>query len=119
MDFLSDYAQTSVQFGHKSVLFSSVKENSICKIVVYYINSFFLTCKILYRSNFAYQVEAPIHSSNVMLYSKEKEVASRVGHKILEDGTRVRYLIKTGEILDSKEQWERTEKEKKTAEATA
>ncbi|KAL5976086.1 hypothetical protein ACLOJK_020416 [Asimina triloba] len=53
------------------------------------------------------EVEAPIHSSNVMLYSKEKEVASRVGHKFLEDGTRVRYLIKTGEIIDSKENWEK------------
>lgn len=53
------------------------------------------------------QIEAPIHSSNVMLYSKEKEVASRVGHKVLDDGTRVRYLIKTGEIIDSAENWKK------------
>ncbi|KAH7544283.1 hypothetical protein JRO89_XS15G0141000 [Xanthoceras sorbifolium] len=53
------------------------------------------------------KIEAPIHSSNVMLYSKEKEVASRVGHKVLEDGTRVRYLIKTGEIVDSAENWKK------------
>ena len=53
------------------------------------------------------KIEAPIHSSNVMLYSKEKEVASRVGHKVLEDGSRVRYLIKTGEIIDSAENWKK------------
>ncbi|XP_077243431.1 translation protein SH3-like family protein [Tasmannia lanceolata] len=57
------------------------------------------------------KVEGPIHSSNVMLYSKEQEVASRVGHKILEDGTHVRYLLKTGEIIDSKENWKRVIKE--------
>eukprot|EP00268_Persea_americana_P041406 TRINITY_DN41225_c0_g1_i1.p1 TRINITY_DN41225_c0_g1~~TRINITY_DN41225_c0_g1_i1.p1 ORF type:complete len:226 (-),score=37.14 TRINITY_DN41225_c0_g1_i1:475-1056(-) len=65
------------------------------------------------------KIEAAIHSSNVMLYSKEKEVASRVGHKILEDGTRVRYLIKTGEIIDDNEKWQRTVKEKKEAEVSA
>ncbi|KAF5188252.1 50S ribosomal protein L24 [Thalictrum thalictroides] len=62
------------------------------------------------------KVEGPIHSSNVMLYSKEKEVASRVGHKILEDGSRVRYLVKTGEIIDSKEKWIKVFKEKKEIE---
>ncbi|XP_068667986.1 large ribosomal subunit protein uL24c [Aristolochia californica] len=61
------------------------------------------------------KVEGSIHSSNVMLYSKEKDVASRVGHKILEDGTRVRYLIKTGEVIDSKENWKQRVKEKETA----
>lgn len=65
------------------------------------------------------QIEAAIHSSNVMLYSKEQEVVSRVGHKILEDGTRVRYLIKTGEIVDSLEKWQKKVKEKKEAEVVA
>ncbi|XP_026448235.1 50S ribosomal protein L24, chloroplastic-like [Papaver somniferum] len=59
------------------------------------------------------KVEGPIHSSNVMLYSKDKEVHSRVGHKILEDGSRVRYLVKTGEIIDNKDDWKRVTKEKK------
>lgn len=69
---------------------------------------------------FFFQIEAPIHSSNVMLYSKEQNVASRVGHKILEDGKRVRYLIKTGEIIDSAEEWKRVVKEKeKTEEVVA
>ena len=27
------------------------------------------------------QTESPIHHSNVMLYSKEKQMRSRVGHK--------------------------------------
>ncbi|KAL6873741.1 hypothetical protein ACP4OV_013823 [Aristida adscensionis] len=56
-------------------------------------------------------IEGPIHSSNVMLYSKEKNVASRVGHKFLEDGTKVRYLIKTGEVIDSAENWVKVFKE--------
>ncbi|XP_047341364.1 50S ribosomal protein L24, chloroplastic [Impatiens glandulifera] len=62
------------------------------------------------------KVEAPVHSSNVMLYSKEQNVASRVGHKILENGSRVRYLIKTGEIIDSVEIWKKVIKEKTTTE---
>lgn len=68
------------------------------------------------------QIEAPIHSSNVMLYSKEKEVASRVGHKVLDDGTRVRYLIKTGELIDSAENWKKLKeanRQEKTEVATA
>ncbi|KAJ7517665.1 hypothetical protein O6H91_21G034100 [Diphasiastrum complanatum] len=56
------------------------------------------------------QVEAPIHSSNVMLYSKTAKVASRVGHKVVEDGRKVRYLLKTGEVLDSPEDWKRLHK---------
>ncbi|GAX83711.1 hypothetical protein CEUSTIGMA_g11136.t1 [Chlamydomonas eustigma] len=43
--------------------------------------------------------EYPIHHSNVMLYSKEKGIRSRVGHKTTEEGKKVRYLLKTGEIL--------------------
>uniref|UniRef100_A0A0D9WTC7 Large ribosomal subunit protein uL24 C-terminal domain-containing protein n=1 Tax=Leersia perrieri TaxID=77586 RepID=A0A0D9WTC7_9ORYZ len=35
-------------------------------------------------------IEGPIHSSNVTLYPKENNVTSRVGHKFLEDGTKVR-----------------------------
>lgn len=67
-----------------------------------------------------YQIEAPIHSSNVMLYSKEQNVASRVGHKVLDNGKRVRYLLKTGEIIDSEETWKRLKEEKnKTPELAA
>lgn len=69
--------------------------------------------------NFVFQIEAPIHSSNVMLYSKEQNVASRVGHQILEDGRRVRYLIKTGEIIDDAENWKRLKEETKKTEVAA
>ena len=66
-----------------------------------------------------FQIEAPIHSSNVMLYSKEKNVASRVGHKFLDDGKKVRYLIKTGEIIDNAENWKKLKEESKKTEVAA
>jgi len=44
--------------------------------------------------------EAPIHSSNVMLYSEKQKVASRVGYTFTEAGKKVRVLKKTGEIID-------------------
>lgn len=44
--------------------------------------------------------EAPIHSSNVMLYSTKENVASRICYTFTEDGRKVRMLKKTGEIID-------------------
>lgn len=44
--------------------------------------------------------EAPVHSSNVMLYSEKEKVASRVAYTFTEDGRKVRMLKKTGEIID-------------------
>lgn len=44
--------------------------------------------------------EAPIHSSNVMLYSTKEKVASRACYTFTEDGRKVRKLKKTGEIID-------------------
>ncbi len=44
--------------------------------------------------------EAPIHSSNVMLYSNKQKVASRVCYTFNDDGRKVRMLKKTGEIID-------------------
>lgn len=44
--------------------------------------------------------EAPIHSSNVMLYSDKQKVASRVCYTVTDDGRKVRMLKKTGEIID-------------------
>ena len=41
-------------------------------------------------------VEAPIHVSNVAIVSKDK--TSRIGYK-LENGKKVRYAKKTGEVL--------------------
>jgi len=44
--------------------------------------------------------EAPIHSSNVMLYSEKEKVASRIAYTFNKDGRKVRMLKKTGEIID-------------------
>ncbi|NEP04063.1 MULTISPECIES: 50S ribosomal protein L24 [Okeania] len=45
-------------------------------------------------------IEAPIHSSNVMLYSSKEKVASRICYTFTDDGRKVRKLKKTGEIID-------------------
>ncbi len=45
-------------------------------------------------------IEAPIHSSNVMLYSTKEKVASRVCYTFNSEGRKVRMLKKTGEIID-------------------
>jgi large subunit ribosomal protein L24 len=44
--------------------------------------------------------EASVHASNVMLYSTDKKVASRVEVVVDKDGTKKRRLKKTGEFLD-------------------
>ena len=44
--------------------------------------------------------EAPIHSSNVMIYSQKQKVASRICYTFNADGRKVRMLKKTGEIID-------------------
>ena len=40
------------------------------------------------------QFEAPIHSSNVMLYNQDKQLASGVGYKVDESGNKVRVFKK-------------------------
>lgn len=44
--------------------------------------------------------EASVHASNVMLYSTDKKVASRVEIVVEKDGSKKRRLKKTGELLD-------------------
>ncbi|WP_293020894.1 50S ribosomal protein L24 [Moorena sp. SIO3I8] len=44
--------------------------------------------------------EAPIHSSNVMLYSNKEKIASRICYTFTDEGRKVRMLKKTGEIID-------------------
>ncbi len=44
--------------------------------------------------------EASLHASKVMIYSKEKKVASRIELVVEKDGTKKRRLKKTGEIID-------------------
>ncbi|KAK9797026.1 hypothetical protein WJX73_009461 [Symbiochloris irregularis] len=43
--------------------------------------------------------ESPVAASNVMHYSEGQKVASRVGNRV-ENGKKVRYLKKTGEVID-------------------
>lgn len=44
--------------------------------------------------------EQPIHLSNVMLWDKTAQKPTRVGRKILEDGSIVRVARKSGEVLE-------------------
>lgn len=44
--------------------------------------------------------EAPLHSSNVMIYCSRCNKPARVGRKILQDGKKVRFCKKCGEVLD-------------------
>ncbi|UOF92791.1 50S ribosomal protein L24 [Fodinisporobacter ferrooxydans] len=44
--------------------------------------------------------EAPIHVSNVMIADPKTGQPSRIGKKILADGTKVRYAKKSGEVID-------------------
>jgi large subunit ribosomal protein L24 len=44
--------------------------------------------------------EAPIHVSNVAIVDPKTGGPTRIGKKILSDGTKVRYAKKSGEVLD-------------------
>ncbi|ABR50539.1 ribosomal protein L24 [Alkaliphilus metalliredigens QYMF] len=44
--------------------------------------------------------EAAIHVSNVLLWDKKANQGVRAGHKVLENGEKVRVSKKTGEVLD-------------------
>ena len=44
--------------------------------------------------------EASVHASNVMIYSTEKKVASRVEFVVDKEGNKKRRLKKTGELID-------------------
>jgi large subunit ribosomal protein L24 len=44
--------------------------------------------------------EAPIHVSNLMLVCGKCAEPARIGRKILEDGSKVRFCKKCGEIID-------------------
>lgn len=44
--------------------------------------------------------EAPIHVSNVQLADPKTGAPTRVGAKVLKDGTKVRYAKKSGETID-------------------
>ncbi|WJH36422.1 50S ribosomal protein L24 [Paenibacillus aurantius] len=44
--------------------------------------------------------EAPIHVSNVMLIDPKSGQPTRVGYKVLDNGTKVRIAKKSGEVID-------------------
>ena len=44
--------------------------------------------------------EAPIHASNVMIVDPDTNEPTRVGKKVLSDGTRVRISRKSGQAID-------------------
>ncbi|WP_457576745.1 50S ribosomal protein L24 [Desulfomarina sp.] len=46
--------------------------------------------------------EAPIHVSNIQLICPECTKTGRIGKKVLEDGTKVRYCKSCGEPIESK-----------------
>lgn len=44
--------------------------------------------------------EAAIHVSNVSLIDPKSGKATRIGYKVLENGKKVRFAKKSGEVLD-------------------
>ncbi len=44
--------------------------------------------------------EAPVHISNVALIDPSNDEPTRVGYKTLEDGRKVRFARRSGEVLD-------------------
>jgi large subunit ribosomal protein L24 len=44
--------------------------------------------------------EAPIAISNVMLYCPSSKKGTRIGIRVLKDGTKVRFSKRSGEVLD-------------------
>lgn len=45
--------------------------------------------------------EMPIHISNIAVIDPKTELATRVGYKILDDGSKVRYAKKSKETIDA------------------
>lgn len=46
--------------------------------------------------------EAPVHISNVMFYDEKLAKPTRLGHKMLDTGKKVRLSKKSGEVIDTK-----------------
>ena len=44
--------------------------------------------------------EASIHISNVSIVDPKENIATRVGFRTLDDGTKVRYAKRSGEVID-------------------
>jgi large subunit ribosomal protein L24 len=46
--------------------------------------------------------EAPLHISNVMYYDEKTAKPTRLGHKVLDDGKKVRFAKRSGEVIETK-----------------
>ena len=46
-------------------------------------------------------IEMPIHLSNIACIDPKSGDATRVGYKVLNDGKKVRYAKKSGEVIDN------------------
>lgn len=46
------------------------------------------------------RIEAPLHASNVMFVCDKCSRPTRLGHKVLANGEKVRFCKKCGEVLD-------------------
>jgi large subunit ribosomal protein L24 len=44
--------------------------------------------------------EAPVHESNVQLIDPKTGQPTRIGFRVLQDGSKVRYAKKSGEVID-------------------
>lgn len=44
--------------------------------------------------------EGPVHASNVMLWDAKAKAPTRIGYKVLENGTKVRVSKKSGETIE-------------------
>ena len=47
------------------------------------------------------EIQIPIHSSNVMLWDNQQNIASKIGYKMIND-QKVRYFKKSGNIVQEK-----------------
>ena len=47
------------------------------------------------------EIEAAIHVSNVALIDPKGDLPTRVGYRFLEDGTKVRFAKRSGEVVDN------------------
>ncbi|MCZ6604623.1 MAG: 50S ribosomal protein L24 [Alphaproteobacteria bacterium] len=47
------------------------------------------------------QYEAPIHISNLAIVDPKSDEGTRVGFRFLDDGTKVRFAKRSGEVIDN------------------
>jgi len=55
-----------------------------------------------YRQGGIIEKEAPINISNVMYYDEKMAKPTRIGHKMLDDGRKVRFSKRSGEVIEAR-----------------